>query len=141
MVAAYELRGGWLRVEPVKIGKRAFLGNSGMAAPGRSVPKNALVAVLSSDRLTTHWVLFCCTPDETPVSCSPSTTVGPRAYLVPLESQDTIWLAGLSHWSAASVYPTVFFQSSLTWVGSLLGVHLSLANSFCVAALTLVWSP
>jgi non-ribosomal peptide synthetase-like protein len=48
MVASYELAGGYLRVEPAKIGKRAFLGNSGTAGPGRSVPKNALVAVLSA---------------------------------------------------------------------------------------------
>jgi len=48
MVASYELAGGYLRVQPVKIGKRAFLGNSGTAGPGRSVPKNALVAVLSA---------------------------------------------------------------------------------------------
>ncbi|NUP73982.1 MAG: amino acid adenylation domain-containing protein [Sinomonas sp.] len=48
MVASYELGGGWLRVAPAKIGKRAFLGNSGMTAAGRSVPKNGLVAVLSA---------------------------------------------------------------------------------------------
>ncbi|QBJ97027.1 amino acid adenylation domain-containing protein [Rhodococcus sp. ABRD24] len=48
MVASYELGGGWLRIEPAKIGKRAFLGNSGMAGPGRRVPKNGLVAVLSA---------------------------------------------------------------------------------------------
>ncbi|XVX19059.1 Pls/PosA family non-ribosomal peptide synthetase [Actinomycetota bacterium] len=48
MIASYELGGGWMRIEPAKIGKRAFLGNSGMAAPGRRVPKNALVAVLSA---------------------------------------------------------------------------------------------
>ena len=48
MVASYELHGGWLHIEPVKIGKRAFVGNSGMAAAGRNVPKNALVAVLSA---------------------------------------------------------------------------------------------
>jgi non-ribosomal peptide synthetase-like protein len=48
MVASYELHGGWLRIAKAKIGKRAFLGNSGMAAGGRSVPKNALVAVLSA---------------------------------------------------------------------------------------------
>ncbi|MEO6702737.1 MAG: Pls/PosA family non-ribosomal peptide synthetase, partial [Jatrophihabitantaceae bacterium] len=48
MVASYELGGGYLRIEPAKIGKRAFLGNSGTAAPGRSVPKHALVAVLSA---------------------------------------------------------------------------------------------
>ena len=48
MVASYELRGGWLRIGPVRIGKRAFLGNSGMAAPGHRVPRDGLVAVLSS---------------------------------------------------------------------------------------------
>ncbi|MDX2375966.1 amino acid adenylation domain-containing protein [Microbacterium sp. LRZ72] len=48
MVASYELRGGWMRIGPVRIGKRAFLGNSGMAAPGHRVPKGGLVAVLSS---------------------------------------------------------------------------------------------
>lgn len=48
MVASYELDGGWLRVAPAKIGKRSFLGNSGMTAAGRSVPKNSLVAVLSA---------------------------------------------------------------------------------------------
>ncbi|MDF2048485.1 Pls/PosA family non-ribosomal peptide synthetase [Arthrobacter sp. Cr_A7] len=48
MVASYELDSGWLRVAPAKIGKRSFLGNSGMTAAGRSVPKNSLVAVLSA---------------------------------------------------------------------------------------------
>ena len=48
LIGCYELGGGWIRVQPVKIGKRAFVGNSGMAAPGRKVPKQALVAVLSA---------------------------------------------------------------------------------------------
>lgn len=48
MVASYELGGGWLYISRAKIGKRAFLGNSGMAAPGRRVPKHGLVAVLSA---------------------------------------------------------------------------------------------
>ena len=48
MVAPYELGGGWLRVAPAKVGRRAFLGNSGMTAPGRTVPRNGLVAVLSA---------------------------------------------------------------------------------------------
>ncbi|MBB2923383.1 Pls/PosA family non-ribosomal peptide synthetase [Cellulomonas cellasea] len=48
MVAPYELGGGWLRVATAKVGRRAFLGNSGMTAPGRTVPKNGLVAVLSA---------------------------------------------------------------------------------------------
>jgi non-ribosomal peptide synthetase-like protein len=48
MVGSYELHRGWLRVGEVRIGKRAFLGNSGMAQPGHRVPKNSLVAVLSA---------------------------------------------------------------------------------------------
>lgn len=48
MVASYELGGGWLHIDDAKIGKRSFLGNSGMAGPGRNVPKNGLVAVLSA---------------------------------------------------------------------------------------------
>lgn len=48
LVGGYELGGGWLRVEHVSVGKGAFVGNSGMAAPGRKVPKRALVAVLSA---------------------------------------------------------------------------------------------
>ncbi|MGV9676704.1 Pls/PosA family non-ribosomal peptide synthetase [Nocardia sp. NPDC003482] len=48
MIAGYELGGGWMRVGEAKVGKRAFLGNSGMTAPGRRVPKNGLVAVLSA---------------------------------------------------------------------------------------------
>jgi non-ribosomal peptide synthetase-like protein len=48
MIGSYELGGGWIRVERVKVGKRAFVGNSGMLAPGRRVPKRSLVAVLSA---------------------------------------------------------------------------------------------
>ncbi|WP_462417465.1 Pls/PosA family non-ribosomal peptide synthetase [Kytococcus sp. Marseille-QA3725] len=47
-IGGYELGGGWLRVERVKIGRGAFVGNSGMTAPGRKVPKESLVAVLSA---------------------------------------------------------------------------------------------
>ena len=48
MIASYELGGGWLRIGHVEIGKRAFVGNSGMAAPGHVVPRDGLVAVLSA---------------------------------------------------------------------------------------------
>jgi non-ribosomal peptide synthetase-like protein len=48
MVAPYELVAGRLRVDRVRIGKRAFLGNSGMTAPGRNLPKDGLVGVLSA---------------------------------------------------------------------------------------------
>lgn len=48
LVASYDLRGGWMRVGRARVGKRAFLGNSGMTAAGRKVPKDGLVAVLSA---------------------------------------------------------------------------------------------
>jgi non-ribosomal peptide synthetase-like protein len=48
MVGCYELGGGWMRIGRAKIGRRAFLGNSGIAGPGRTVPRDGLVAVLSS---------------------------------------------------------------------------------------------
>ncbi|MGJ4845297.1 Pls/PosA family non-ribosomal peptide synthetase [Leifsonia sp. Le1] len=48
LVASYELGGGRVRVARSDIGARAFLGNSGMAAPGHRVPKDGLVAVLSA---------------------------------------------------------------------------------------------
>ncbi len=48
LIGCYELGGGWIRVGHVKVGKRAFVGNSGMLAPGRKVPKESLVAVLSA---------------------------------------------------------------------------------------------
>lgn len=48
MVAGYELGGGWLMLGHTRIGRRAFLGNSGIAGPGRKLGRDSLVAVLSS---------------------------------------------------------------------------------------------
>ncbi|MFE1415042.1 Pls/PosA family non-ribosomal peptide synthetase [Streptomyces sp. NPDC058746] len=48
LTAPYELGGGWMRIGHSEIGRRAFLGNSGMTAPGRSVPDDGLVGVLSA---------------------------------------------------------------------------------------------
>ncbi len=48
LLGGYELGGGWLRTQRVKVGKHAFLGNSGMTAPGRRIRKGSLVAVLSA---------------------------------------------------------------------------------------------
>ncbi|MFH8788080.1 Pls/PosA family non-ribosomal peptide synthetase [Streptomyces roseoverticillatus] len=47
LVAPYELRGGRLRLGTAHIGRRAFVGNSGIVGPGRSVPDHALIGVLS----------------------------------------------------------------------------------------------
>ncbi|WEO98391.1 Pls/PosA family non-ribosomal peptide synthetase [Streptomyces sp. FXJ1.172] len=48
LTAPYELGGGWMRIGRAQIGRRAFLGNSGMTAPGRRVPDGGLVGVLSA---------------------------------------------------------------------------------------------
>jgi len=48
MVASYELGGGWIHVAKTTVGRRAFLGNSGITQPGRRVPEDGLVAVLSA---------------------------------------------------------------------------------------------
>jgi non-ribosomal peptide synthetase-like protein len=48
LLGGYELGGGRLRIGEVKVGKHAFVGNSGMTAPGRKVPRQGLVAVLSA---------------------------------------------------------------------------------------------
>ncbi|WP_438353718.1 Pls/PosA family non-ribosomal peptide synthetase [Microbacterium sp. CJ88] len=47
MVATYALSGGRMHLAQARIGKRAFLGNSGMAGAGHRVPRDGLVAVLS----------------------------------------------------------------------------------------------
>ena len=47
-LAAYELRGGWLRLGYARAGERAFIGNSGMVGPGREVPDGGLIGVLSA---------------------------------------------------------------------------------------------
>ncbi|MCT1492478.1 AMP-binding protein [Corynebacterium sanguinis] len=48
LVGTYELGHGWMRTGETTIGKRAFVGNSGITQPGRKLAKNSLVAVLSS---------------------------------------------------------------------------------------------
>ena len=48
MIAPYELCDGRLSVGPVRIGKRVFVGNSGMVGQGRKLPKGSLVGVLSA---------------------------------------------------------------------------------------------
>jgi non-ribosomal peptide synthetase-like protein len=48
LVASYELGGGWIYAAETTVGRRAFLGNSGITQPGRRVPDDGLVAVLSA---------------------------------------------------------------------------------------------
>jgi non-ribosomal peptide synthetase-like protein len=47
-IAPYEVGGGWVLLGRSTIGRRSFVGNSGIVSPGRHVPDNSLIAVLSS---------------------------------------------------------------------------------------------
>ena len=47
LLAPYELRGGWLRLGRARVGRRSFVGNSGIVGPGCSLPDDSLVGVLS----------------------------------------------------------------------------------------------
>src|SRR5215472_11353976 len=102
---------------------------------------NALVALSFSVRFTTHCVVFCCRPVFTEVTSVPSKTALSSTYLVPLASQETIWLLMSSHWAFCRVYPTVAFQLSSTVLGLGPGLHTIWSNSFLVCALTLLGSP
>ncbi|MFG3281825.1 Pls/PosA family non-ribosomal peptide synthetase [Streptomyces sp. NPDC048111] len=46
LVAPFEIRGGWLRLGTASVGRKAFVGNSGIVGPDRRVPDGALVGVL-----------------------------------------------------------------------------------------------
>nr|WP_229819896.1 Pls/PosA family non-ribosomal peptide synthetase [Streptomyces abikoensis] len=47
LVAPFELHAGRMRLGHVRIGRRAFVGNSGIVGPGRDVPDHGLIGVLS----------------------------------------------------------------------------------------------
>ena len=47
LLAPFEVSGGWLRLGRVSVGRRSFVGNSAVVGPGRGLPEDALVGVLS----------------------------------------------------------------------------------------------
>ncbi|GAB2743328.1 non-ribosomal peptide synthetase [Kitasatospora kifunensis] len=47
LIAPFEVRGGWLRLGTAEVGRRAFVGNSGIVGPDRRLPDDALVGVLA----------------------------------------------------------------------------------------------
>ncbi|MFC1406685.1 Pls/PosA family non-ribosomal peptide synthetase [Streptacidiphilus sp. N1-5] len=47
LLAPFQVRGGWLRLGTASVGRRSFVGNSGIVGPGRQLPADSLVGVLS----------------------------------------------------------------------------------------------
>ncbi|WP_370078368.1 Pls/PosA family non-ribosomal peptide synthetase [Streptacidiphilus sp. MAP12-16] len=47
LIAPFEVCDGWLRLGRARIGRRSFVGNSGIVGPGRTLPADSLVGVLS----------------------------------------------------------------------------------------------
>ncbi|QMU80628.1 amino acid adenylation domain-containing protein [Streptacidiphilus sp. PB12-B1b] len=47
LLAPFEVRGGWLRLGSARVGRRSFVGNSGIVGPDRALPDDSLVGVLS----------------------------------------------------------------------------------------------
>jgi non-ribosomal peptide synthetase-like protein len=60
LTAPAQLRAGWIRLGESVIGERAFVGNSAIVGPDRTLPKNSLVAVLSDvpaqARINSSWL-------------------------------------------------------------------------------------
>lgn len=125
LVASYELGGGWLRVEQVRIGRGAFVGNSGMASPGRKVPKKGLVAVLSAAparrqaKAGTSWLGS--PPQrlrrEASAADAARTTAPPPALRIARGLIETLRL--LAIW--AHIGLLVLCAASLTWLWSVAG--------------------
>lgn len=130
LVGPYELAGGWLRMEHSKVGKRSFVGNSGMTAPGRRLPKGSLVAVLSAapsrkekPKSGTSWIgsppvrlrRTTSDGDDTRTYCPPTSLKVARAVvelcrLIPWlggfalsTAAALLWLSMLEHWGVWSL--------------------------------------
>lgn len=73
LLAPFELRGGWLRLGRSRVGRRSFVGNSGIVGPGRDLADGSLVAVLS---------------DAPPISHPGSSWLGRPGFPVQRQAQD-----------------------------------------------------
>ncbi|MBO9521134.1 MAG: amino acid adenylation domain-containing protein [Nocardioidaceae bacterium] len=147
LLGGYELGGGWFRVDHVRIGKHAFVGNSGMAAPGRKVPKQGLVAVLSAAprrtkaKAGTSWIgspptKLRRTADETDDSrtYAPPTRLRVARALVELCRLLPV-LVNLVLWWAAAVTLVALADAAGWWLAALLAGPVLLAAGVAAAAI------
>ncbi|MGW3946485.1 Pls/PosA family non-ribosomal peptide synthetase [Micrococcus endophyticus] len=148
MVSSYSLEGGWMHVAPAKVGKRAFVGNSGMVPAGRTLRRDSLVAVLSTTpaktKAGTSWMG---SPPvrlrRTEVAADASVTYAPTARL---KAARTGWelLRAIPVWlHVALTIATGAALAALTAVGTwalaaVLGGAVLLAAGAAAASLTVL---
>ncbi|MEU7137316.1 Pls/PosA family non-ribosomal peptide synthetase [Streptomyces sp. NPDC046261] len=145
LVAPYELRGSRLVLGPARIGRRAFVGNSGIVAAGRTVADRALVGVLSDapehGAPGTSWLGRPPLPlPRTPAHPDPGRTFEPPARLVAARTAvETCRLVPLMCFAALVVAVTVGELAALGRGGPVLAALVAgplLAAAGVVAALT-----
>lgn len=151
LVSFKRVRGGWLQFGKASVGEKSFLGNSAVVGPGRRMPDESLIAVLSS------------TPDHMPEGTSwfgqppirltrpvdhgdPSRTYNPPRRLLAargaveacriMPSIITVWLGLVALFLLAATY----FQSGLRIAILLSGpVALCTAVASCFVAVAAKW--
>ena len=153
MVASYELGGGWMHIAPVRVGKKAFLGNSGILHAGRRVPKRSLIAVLSATpkkmKAGTSWIGS--PPNKlrrTTVEAESERTYRPALKLKIMRSFweltrslavfTTVAIAGGVLWALAALATYASVWASMLLSGAVLVLAGALAAVIAVAAKWLV---
>lgn len=136
MVASYELGGGWMHIAPVRVGKKAFLGNSGILHAGRRVPKRSLIAVLSATprkmKAGTSWI-------GSPPHKLRRTTVdaeSERTYQPPMKLK--IMRAAWELSRCLAVFTTVGIAAGVLWALSALVTHVNPLSAALLSGAVLV---
>lgn len=136
MVASYELGGGWMHIAPVRVGKKAFLGNSGILHAGRRVPKRSLIAVLSATpkkmKAGTSWI-------GSPPNKLRRTTVeaeSERTYrpALKLKIMRSFWELARS----LAVFTTVAIAGGVLWTLAALATHAGVWAGILLSGAVLV---
>ncbi|HCJ55720.1 Pls/PosA family non-ribosomal peptide synthetase, partial [Glutamicibacter sp.] len=136
MVASYELGGGWMHIAPVRVGKKAFLGNSGILHAGRRVPKRSLIAVLSATpkkmKAGTSWI-------GSPPHMLRRTTVEGESDLTYRPTLKLKMLrAGWELTRALAVFTTVGIAGGVLWTLSALTTYFSPLAAILLSGAVLV---
>ncbi len=136
MVASYELGGGWMHIAPVRVGKKAFLGNSGILHAGRRVPKRSLIAVLSATpkkmKAGTSWI------GSPPHKLRRTTVEGESDLTYRPTLKLKMLRAGWELTRALAVFTTVGIAGGVLWTLSALTTYFSPLAAILLSGAVLV---